>query len=309
MNFSHSPVMLETSINNLNIKKDGIYVDCTFGRGGHSKNILERIGAKGKLIAIDKDNEAEDFAKLNFINDKRFIFEKNNFSNIVSIVEKYNGKNKVNGILLDLGVSSPQLDDPERGFSFMKEGPLDMRMDTSSKLTALLWLKEADLNDISRVLKIYGEEKYSYRIAKAIKKSIEENSLQTTIDLSKVICECYPKNKSSKINPATRSFQAIRIYINKELEELEKILDDCLQIIEIGGRLVVISFHSLEDRIVKNFINKHSLGKEVISKLPITNFSKNLNLKKIKVPLKASDKEINENVRSRSAKIRVAEKI
>ena len=309
MSFSHNPVMLETSINNLNIIKDGTYVDCTFGRGGHSKNILERIGKNGKLIAIDKDNEAEDFAKENFNNDSRFIFEKNNFSNIVNIVEKHNGKNKVNGILLDLGVSSPQLDNPERGFSFMKEGPLDMRMDTSSKMTALLWLKEADLKDISRVLKIYGEEKYSYRIARAIKKSIEEDSLQTTIDLSKVISECYPKSISSKINPATRSFQAIRIYINKELQELEKILDDCLQIIEIGGRLVVISFHSLEDRIVKNFINKHSLGKEVISKLPITNLSQNLNLKKIKVPLKASDNEIDENIRSRSAKIRVAEKI
>ena len=309
MSFSHNPVMLETSINNLNIIRDGTYVDCTFGRGGHSKNILERIGKNGKLIAIDKDNEAEDFAKANFKNDSRFIFEKNNFSNIINIVEKHNGKNKVNGILLDLGVSSPQLDNPKRGFSFMKEGPLDMRMDTSSKMTALLWLKEADLNDISRVLKIYGEEKYSYRIARAIKKSIEEDSLQTTIDLSKVISECYPKSKSSKINPATRSFQAIRIYINKELQELEKILDDCLQIIEIGGRLVVISFHSLEDRIVKNFINKHSLGKEVISKLPITNLSQNLNLKKIKVPLKASDNEIDENIRSRSAKIRVAEKI
>jgi len=309
MSFSHNPVMLETSINNLNIIRDGTYVDCTFGRGGHSKNILERIGKNGKLIAIDKDNEAEDFAKENFNNDSRFIFEKNNFSNIVNIVEKHNGKNKVNGILLDLGVSSPQLDNPERGFSFMKEGPLDMRMDTSSKMTALLWLKEADLKDISRVLKIYGEEKYSYRIARAIKKSIEEDSLQTTIDLSKVISECYPKSISSKINPATRSFQAIRIYINKELQELEKILDDCLQIIEIGGRLVVISFHSLEDRIVKNFINKHSLGKEVISKLPITNLSQNLNLKKIKVPLKASNNEIDENIRSRSAKIRVAEKI
>jgi len=309
MNFSHNPVMLQTSINNLNIKKNGTYVDCTFGRGGHSKNILERIGTNWKLIAIDKDSEAEEFARNKFENDSRFIFEKNNFSNIINIVEKHNGQKKVNGILLDLGVSSPQLDNPKRGFSFMKEGPLDMRMDTSNKLTALLWLKAADLKEISRVLKIYGEEKYSYRIAKAIKKSIEEDRLKTTVDLSKIISECYPKSKSNKINPATRSFQAIRIYINKELQELEQILDDCLQIIEIGGRLVVISFHSLEDRIVKNFINKHSLGKEIISKLPITDFSQNLNLKKIKVPLKASNSEIEENIRSRSAKIRVAEKI
>lgn len=301
--------MLQTSINNLNIKKNGTYVDCTFGRGGHSKNILERIGTNGKLIAIDKDSEAEEFARNKFENDSRFIFEKNNFSNIINIVEKHNGQKKVNGILLDLGVSSPQLDNPKRGFSFMKEGPLDMRMDTSNKLTALLWLKAADLKEISRVLKIYGEEKYSYRIAKAIKKSIEEDRLKTTVDLSKIISECYPKSKSNKINPATRSFQAIRIYINKELQELEQILDDCLQIIEIGGRLVVISFHSLEDRIVKNFINKHSLGKEIISNLPITDFSQNLNLKKIKVPLKASNSEIEENIRSRSAKIRVAEKI
>ena len=301
--------MLQTSINNLNIKKDGTYVDCTFGRGGHSKNILERIGINGKLIAIDKDSEAEEFARNKFEKDSRFIFEKNNFSNIINIVEKHNGQKKVNGILLDLGVSSPQLDNPKRGFSFTKEGPLDMRMDTSNKLTALLWLKAADLKEISRVLKIYGEEKYSYRIAKAIKKSIEEDRLKTTVDLSKIISECYPKSKSNKINPATRSFQAIRIYINKELQELEQILDDCLQIIEIGGRLVVISFHSLEDRIVKNFINKHSLGKEIISKLPITDFSQNLNLKKIKVPLKASNSEIEENIRSRSAKIRVAEKI
>ena len=301
--------MLQTSINNLNIKKNGTYVDCTFGRGGHSKNILERIGTNGKLIAIDKDSEAEEFARNKFEKDSRFIFEKNNFSNIINIVEKHNGQKKVNGILLDLGVSSPQLDNPKRGFSFTKEGPLDMRMDTSNKLTALLWLKAADLKEISRVLKIYGEEKYSYRIAKAIKKSIEEDRLKTTVDLSKIISECYPKSKSNKINPATRSFQAIRIYINKELQELEQILDDCLQIIEIGGRLVVISFHSLEDRIVKNFINKHSLGKEIISKLPITDFSQNLNLKKIKVPLKASNSEIEENIRSRSAKIRVAEKI
>ena len=309
MSYSHNPVMLETSIKNLNIIEDGIYVDCTFGRGGHSKNILNKIGKNGKLIAIDKDNEASEYAKNEFTNDERFIFEKDNFSNIINIVEKHNGIKKVNGILLDLGVSSPQLDDPQRGFSFMREGPIDMRMDTSNKLTALLWLKDADIEDISRVLKIYGEEKYSYRIAKAIKKEIVENNLHTTIELSKVICDCYPKSKFSKINPATRSFQAIRIYINKELQELEKILDDCLQIIEIGGRLVVISFHSLEDRIVKNFINKHSLGKKIISKLPVTNIQKNLKLKKIKIPLKASELEIEENSRSRSAKIRVAEKI
>ena len=306
---SHQPVMLETVIKNLNIVSGGTYVDCTFGRGGHSKNILKQIGSDGKLIAIDKDIEAEKYAQENFSNDERFIFEKNNFSNILSIIKKHNGARKVNGIVLDLGVSSPQLDDPRRGFSFMKDGPIDMRMDTSTDLTAKKWLEEAAIEEISRVLKIYGEERYSQRIAKSIKNAIDENNLHTTTDLSQIIIECYPKNKKYKKNPATRSFQAIRIFINKEIQELEKILEDCLKIIAIGGRLVIISFHSLEDRIVKNFINEHSLGKNIISKLPITNLKKNLNLKKIKVPLIASEKEIKENIRSRSAKIRVAERI
>ena len=306
---SHQPVMLETVIKNLNIVSGGTYVDCTFGRGGHSKNILKQIGSDGKLIAIDKDIEAEKYAQENFSNDERFIFEKNNFSNILSIIKKHNGARKVNGMVLDLGVSSPQLDDPRRGFSFMKDGPIDMRMDTSNDLTAKKWLEEAAIEEISRVLKIYGEERYSQRIAKSIKNAIDENNLHTTTDLSQIIIECYPKNKKYKKNPATRSFQAIRIFINKEIQELEKILEDCLKIIAIGGRLVIISFHSLEDRIVKNFINEHSLGKNIISKLPITNLKKNLNLKKIKVPLIASEKEIKENIRSRSAKIRVAERI
>ena len=309
MSFSHNPVMINRVIEGLNIIRNGTYVDCTFGRGGHSRNILEKIGEKGKLIAIDKDKAAEDYAKEYFSKYKRFYFEKSNFSDIEYILEKYNDSKKVNGILLDLGVSSPQLDEADRGFSFMKEGPIDMRMDTTNKMTAMLWLQEAEIDEISRVLKKYGEEKYSYRIAKSIKKSIEDKSLKTTLDLSNIINNCYPRNKLYKKNPSTKSFQAIRIFINKELQELEKILKDCLELIEKEGRLVVISFHSLEDRIVKNFINKHSDGKNIISKLPITNISSNLRLKKVKIPLKASDDEINQNVRARSARIRVAEKL
>ena len=257
MTLSHNPVLLNSVIEGLNIIPSGTYIDCTFGRGGHSKNILEKIGIEGKLIAIDKDSEAESYAASNFKNDKRFHFERNNFSNIKHIIEKYNNSQKVNGILLDLGVSSPQLDDPNRGFSFTKEGPIDMRMDTSSNMTALLWLQEANINQISDVLKKFGEEKYSRRIAKLIKESLENDVLKTTTDLSKLIDKCYPKSKSRKKNTATKSFQAIRIFINKELEELEKILDDILTLVEKGGRIVIISFHSLEDRIVKNFINKH----------------------------------------------------
>ncbi len=271
MNSIHNPVLLDQVIESLNIISDGTYVDCTFGRGGHSKSILGKIGKKGKLIAIDKDIEAETYATSNFKNDSRFFFEKNNFSNIEYILKKYNDSKKVNGILLDLGVSSPQIDNPSRGFSFNKEGPIDMRMDRENKLTALLWLKEANVDEISDVLKRYGEEKYAYRIALLIKKSIEDKTLRTTLDLSKIIDTCYPKNKSRKKNTATKSFQAIRIYINKELEELQKILDECIDLIEKGGRIVVISFHSLEDRIVKNFINKHAVGKNIISNLPVAN--------------------------------------
>ena len=309
MNLLHSPVLLYRVIEGLNIIPDGTYVDCTFGRGGHSKNILKKIGKNGKLIAIDKDKEAEAFARERFQNDSRFFFEKNNFSNIDSIIKKYNGENKVNGILLDLGVSSPQLDNPARGFSFNKEGPIDMRMDTENKMTALLWLKKADVDEISKVLKKYGEEKYAYKIAIKIKNSIENNQLKTTLDLSRTIYDCYPKSKIRKNNPATKSFQAIRIFINKELQELEKILDDCLDLIEKGGRIVVISFHSLEDRIVKNFIKKHSQRNNVISKLPVFNINEDFILKKIKVPLKASEEEIKNNMRARSARIRVAERV
>ena len=309
MNSIHNPVLLDQVIESLNIISDGTYVDCTFGRGGHSKSILGKIGKKGKLIAIDKDIEAETYATSNFKNDSRFFFEKNNFSNIEHILKKYNDSKKVNGILLDLGVSSPQIDNPSRGFSFNKEGPIDMRMDRENKLTALLWLKKANVDEISDVLKRYGEEKYAYRIALLIKKSIEDKTLRTTLDLSKIIDTCYPKNKSRKKNTATKSFQAIRIFVNKELEELQKILDECIDLIEKGGRIVVISFHSLEDRIVKNFINKHAAGKNIISNLPVANLNNNLSLKKIKIPLKASEEEVRKNIRARSARIRVAEKL
>ncbi len=301
--------MLEKVIKGLNIFSDGIYVDCTFGRGGHSKKILSKIGERGKLIAIDKDYEAEKYAREHFSKDKRFCFEKNNFSSIVEIIKKYNNNKKVDGILLDLGVSSPQLDDPERGFSFQKAGPIDMRMDKSDKLTALSWLKLADQDEIKEVLKIYGEERYAHKIAKSIKDSINKDSLSTTIELAGIIEKCYPKNKKNGRNPATKSFQAIRIYINNELQELERFLDSCLDIIASGGRIVVISFHSLEDKMVKRFIKKHSEGKDVPSKIPLVEMSKNLSLKKIKMPLKANDEEVALNRRARSARIRIAERI
>lgn len=307
MNYLHNPVMIEKVIQGLNIISGGTYVDCTFGRGGHSKNILDLIGENGKLIAIDKDSEAESHARTYFANDNRFSFERNNFSQITKILEKHNKSQKINGVLLDLGVSSPQIDNPERGFSFQKSGPLDMRMDTNINMTALSWLKKANIDEIKDVLKTYGEEKYAFKIANSIKEAIDRNMLSTTTDLAKLIQNSYPKNNKSKKNPATKSFQAIRIFINKELDELEKILEACLKIIVSGGRIVVISFHSLEDRMVKKFINKYSIGDDVPSKMPILNNSRNLLLKKIKIPVKASEDEINANIRARSARLRVAE--
>mgnify|MGYP003310961587 FL=1 len=307
MNYLHNPVMIEKVIQGLNIISGGTYVDCTFGRGGHSKNILDLIGENGKLIAIDKDSEAENHARTYFSNDNRFSFERNNFSQITKILEKYNKSEKINGVLLDLGVSSPQIDNPERGFSFQKSGPLDMRMDTNINMTALSWLKKANIDEIKDVLKTYGEEKYAFQIANSIKQAIDRNMLSTTTDLAKLIQNCYPKNNKFRKNPATKSFQAIRIFINKELDELEKILEACLKIIVSGGRIVVISFHSLEDRMVKKFINKYSIGDDVPSKMPILNNSHNLLLKKIKIPVKASEDEINANIRARSARLRVAE--
>ena len=307
MNYLHNPVMIEKVIQGLNIISGGTYVDCTFGRGGHSKNILDLIGENGKLIAIDKDSEAENHARTYFANDNRFSFERNNFSQITKILEKYNKSQKINGVLLDLGVSSPQIDNPERGFSFQKTGPLDMRMDTNINMTALSWLKKANIDEIKDVLKTYGEEKYAFKIANSIKEAIDRNMLSTTTDLAKLIQNCYPKKNKSKKNPATKSFQAIRIFINKELDELEKILEACLKIIVSGGRIVVISFHSLEDRMVKKFINKYSIGDDIPSKMPILNNSHNFLLKKIKIPVKASEDEINANIRARSARLRVAE--
>ena len=198
MNYLHNPVMIEKVIQGLNIISGGTYVDCTFGRGGHSKNILDLIGENGKLIAIDKDSEAENHARTYFANDNRFSFERNNFSQITKILEKYNKSQKINGVLLDLGVSSPQIDNPERGFSFQKSGPLDMRMDTNINMTALSWLKKANIDEIKDVLKTYGEEKYAFKIANSIKEAIDRNMLSTTTDLAKLIQNCYPKNNKSK---------------------------------------------------------------------------------------------------------------
>jgi 16S rRNA (cytosine1402-N4)-methyltransferase len=308
MDYQHTTVLLNEAVQALNIKKDGIYVDGTFGRGGHSRLILEQLGAQGRLIAIDRDERAEETA-LEII-DPRFTFIRGEFSNIYEYINQLALLGKIDGILLDLGVSSPQLDDPERGFSFMRDGPLDMRMNNQKGLTASEWLLNSDENDIAWVLKTFGEEKFAKRIAHAIVEQNKISPITRTLELAKLIEKAIPKKDKNK-HPATRSFQAIRIYINSELEEVEQALNSSLSVLANHGRLAVISFHSLEDRIVKQFISKQSKGPDLPARLPLTEQQiqqyGGARLKSLG-KIKPNTIEINNNPRSRSAILRVAER-
>ena len=306
----HITVLLDEAVNGLALKEDGIYVDGTFGRGGHSRYILDRLGENGRLIAIDRDPRAiavgEDLMK----DDARFQIIHGPFSGLADYVKELDLAGKVDGVLLDLGVSSPQLDDAERGFSFMRDGPLDMRMDPTSGISAADWLAKADVEDISWVLKTFGEEKFAYRIARAIVADREEKPFLRTLDLAQLIERLCPKREKKK-HPATRSFQAIRIYVNSELEEIHKVLDGALDILAIEGQLSVISFHSLEDRIVKRFIRKHEKGREYPAGLPLTDaqMQSGKTLKAVGKALKPSAREVDDNARARSSVLRVAKKI
>ena len=306
---SHISVLLEEAINGLAIKADGCYIDGTFGRGGHSALILSHLNEQGRLIAIDRDPRAIVAAE-KFSDDPRFCIEHRGFADILSVASKHNVIGKVDGILLDLGVSSPQLDEAERGFSFMNDGPLDMRMDTSKGQTAAQWLAIADVEDITWVLRTFGEEKHAWKIANAIVDNREVHPLARTAELAQLIKTTAPQREIKK-HPATRSFQAIRIYINSELEQIEKVLAASLEVLAEGGRLVVISFHSLEDRLVKQFMKKHSQGKQVPRGLPIPEIElqKGKKLELIGRRLKPSKTEVSDNVRSRSSVMRVAQRL
>jgi 16S rRNA (cytosine1402-N4)-methyltransferase len=303
---SHISVLLDEAITGLAINPDGIYIDCTFGRGGHSGLILSQLSENGRLIAIDRDPSAIQAAE-KFADDARFLIEHQGFADLENIAEKHQLLEKVDGILLDLGVSSPQLDEAERGFSFMNDGPLDMRMDTSRGQTAAQWLAVADVEDITWVLRTFGEEKHAWRIANAIVDTREETPYTRTAQLAKIIKTTAPQREIKK-HPATRSFQAIRMYINSELEQIEKVLAASLSVLAENGRLVVISFHSLEDRLVKQFMKKHSQGKKVPRGLPISEeeLNKGKKLALIGRRLKPSKNEVEENKRSRSSVMRVA---
>jgi len=306
---SHISVLLDEAITGLAINPDGTYIDCTFGRGGHSGLILSQLSDQGRLIAIDRDPTAIEAAK-KFATDKRFSIEHHGFAELSVIAEKHQLNGKVDGILLDLGVSSPQLDEAERGFSFMKDGPLDMRMDTTRGQTAAEWIAVADVEDITWVLRTFGEEKHAWRIANAIVDTREETPFTRTGELAALIKKTAPQREIKK-HPATRSFQAIRMYINSELDQIEAVLNASLSVLAEGGRLVVISFHSLEDRLVKQFMKKHSQGRKVPRGMPISEeeLNKGKKLELIGRKLKPSKTEVEENVRSRSSVMRVGQRL
>ncbi len=306
----HLPVMYAEALQQLAIKKDGIYIDCTFGRGGHSQGILNLLGQNGQLLAFDRDSDAinSDYAQA-MLTDERFKLMHSCFSELESIVNSVNLSGKVDGILLDLGVSSPQLDNPERGFSFLRDGFLDMRMDGNAGISAEQWLASVDENDLIKILFDYGEERFARRIARAIVEKRAESPIKTTRQLSELIENSIPIREKHK-HPATRTFQAIRIEINRELDELRAVLEQSVRVLGPGGRLVVISFHSLEDRIVKRFIRDESGAKYNLGKLPIkeADIAKG-SLKRLGKALKASKQEISQNPRARSAIMRVAERV
>jgi 16S rRNA (cytosine1402-N4)-methyltransferase len=306
---SHISVLLNEAVNGLAINPDGVYIDCTFGRGGHSSLILSQLSESGRLIAIDRDLTAIAAAE-KFSDDSRFLIEHSGFAELENIANKHDLLEKVDGILLDLGVSSPQLDNAERGFSFMNDGPLDMRMDTSKGQTAAEWIAVADVEDITWVLRTFGEEKLAWKIANAIVDARAETPFTRTSELAKLIKTVAPQREIKK-HPATRSFQAIRMYINSELEQIEKVLSASLSVLAENGRLVVISFHSLEDRLVKQFMKKHSQGKQVPRGLPISEaeLQKGKKLSLIGRKLKPSKDELEVNNRARSSVLRIAQRL
>lgn len=307
--FKHITVLLNEAVDALVQDASGFYVDGTFGRGGHSALVLEQLASDGTLMGIDKDPQAISHAHERFAEESRFSIAHGSFAQLQQFVTDRGMQGKVDGILLDLGVSSPQLDDASRGFSFLNDGPLDMRMDTTSGESAADWIARADEKEIADVIYTYGEERFSRRMAKAIVAKREESPITTTGQLSKIIAEANPAWERGK-NPATRAFQGIRIHINRELEDLEACLDQALDMLKVGGRLVVISFHSLEDRIVKRFIRHHVKGDEHLPRgIPVTNEMLKIRLKNVGKAVKAGADETSDNVRARSAVMRVAEKV
>jgi 16S rRNA (cytosine1402-N4)-methyltransferase len=303
----HQTVLLHEAVDALVTLPDGFYVDGTFGRGGHSRYLLQNMNSSGRVLGVDKDQEAQAAAHELAESESRFQFFHGSFAELPQQLRGM-GVDAVDGILLDLGVSSPQLDDGDRGFSFMRDGPLDMRMDTSCGETAAQWLSRADLQHIAGVLKEYGEERFARRIATAIVAARAVSPIETTSQLARLVSEAHPRWEKHK-HPATRSFQAIRIKVNRELEDLQAFLSVALDMLRVGGRLVVISFHSLEDRLVKRYMRDMARGDSLPRGVPVTDSQLNRRMRLVGRSVKASAEEVAGNVRARSAVMRIAEKI
>nr|WP_206171424.1 16S rRNA (cytosine(1402)-N(4))-methyltransferase RsmH [Thiorhodococcus mannitoliphagus] len=304
----HRSVLLEESVSALVVRPNGIYVDGTFGRGGHSRAILARLGAGGRLIGMDRDPQAVTLGAALEGEDARFSVLHTSFEAIGDVLLKAGVLGRVNGILLDLGVSSPQLDQPERGFSFNADGPLDMRMNPRAGMTAAAWLASASQEEIEVVLRDYGEERFAKRIARAIVKARAERPLETTSQLAELVSRAIPTREPGK-HPATRTFQAVRIQVNDELGSLRRCLDQVCGLLDTAGRLVVISFHSLEDRIVKRFIRDEARGPLLPKGLPVQASQTQGRLRALGKALRPAADEIRSNPRSRSAVMRVAERL
>ncbi len=304
---SHQPVLLQAAVTAMHIHPQGCYIDGTFGRGGHSEAILQQLDERGSLYALDKDFSAVQYGRKKFAGDARFHMLHSSFARLSGVAAQYELLGRVDGLLLDLGVSSPQLDEAQRGFSFQQDGPLDMRMDQDRHPSAAEWLASAKDDEIANVLWEYGEERFSRRIARAVVETRQQTPLQTTSQLAELIDRAIPFRERHK-HPATRSFQAIRIFINQELEDLQQCLQQSLDVLAKGGRLVVISFHSLEDRIVKRFMRDQARGEVLPKGLPVPDSARKPGrIKLLGKAVKPTKDEIRANPRARSAIMRVAE--
>ncbi|MCP3688479.1 MAG: 16S rRNA (cytosine(1402)-N(4))-methyltransferase RsmH [Gammaproteobacteria bacterium] len=306
---THAPVLHNEVIEALAIRPGGFYLDGTYGRGGHAQSILQRLDSNGRLIVMDKDPEAIQSARRALGHDHRVIIVHDDFANMSAQVGELNLADKIDGVLLDLGVSSPQIDDATRGFSFQQNGPLDMRMNPQQGESAAEWLNSAGEKDIAKVLWELGEERFSRRIARKIVEVREQKYIDDTATLATLVAACVPK-RGIKKHPATRSFQAIRMHINHELEHITLALNSMFNILRVGGRLLVISFHSLEDRLVKRFLRSESSRPKVPRGLPLreSELLSNVRLKLIGKAVKAGATELAVNPRCRSAVLRVAER-
>mgnify|MGYP000367380579 FL=1 len=305
--YQHRPVLLNEAVDALNIQPDGKYLDGTFGRGGHSRAILARLSKEGCLLSLDRDPEAVAAGKEELGDDPRFSIVQGDFADMERFVREWGVEEGLDGILLDIGVSSPQLDNPERGFSFMEDGPLDMRMNPLRGVSAKEWLAEASERELTRVFREFGEERHARRIARSIVLARQKQRLETTGQLARLIEDTIGRREKNK-HPATRCFQAIRIYINDELAQLARGLEEAIKLLRPGGRLVVISFHSLEDRLVKRTIREAARPGRVRRNIPQHPDLEPV-LRPIGRAIKASATELSVNPRARSAVMRVAEKL